>query len=356
MIKGLFISARKLGDAIINQGFLARCATAAPHIQWDVCCRPDFSVLFRPLGNVRGVVCARLPVGGNKPFGVIEATETLSAILKLRRRSFAFSLALVGDREERWFSMLVGARERIFPQWAPDHPIRPMLGRTRVIPIPGAWYVPKERINIYDVASHLCAQLCARFPGDGEQSAGWPVQSAHSVWDWSSHGRRNPSGIIGIHPFASHPSRCWAPEGWREVIARLKSRNHPIRLFGAPWERPRLLDLARDLVPGGCVVTRPIAGFLQELENVGVLVGGDSFSVHAAHSRGVKTVTISGSGNFSIWRVPDGEVVWSEGGCAKYPCYDQPACTGSDEEYVCIRSITADQVCAAIEQVFPGVF
>lgn len=356
MIKGLIIAARKFGDAIINQNFLQRCAVAAPHIQWDVCCRPDFAILFRPLGNVRDIVCARLPLGGNKPFGMIEATETLSAILKLRRRDFAFSLALIGDREERWFSMLIGARERIFPQWAPDHPIRPMLGRTRVIPIPGAWYVPKERINIYDVASHLCTQLCERFPGDGKRSGGWSVESVYGVQDRSSRSRRNSYGIIGMHPFASQPSRCWAPDRWREVIARLKSRRHPVRLFGAPWERPRLLDLARDLVPEEAVVTRSITGFLQELENVSVLVGGDSFAVHAAHSRGVQTVTISGPGNFAIWRVPDGEVVWSEGGCAQYPCYDQPVCVGSDKEYACIRSIPADQVCAAIERVFPGVF
>lgn len=352
MINGVIIVARKLGDAVINQGFLARCA-AAPHIQWDVCCRPDFAVLFRPLENVRDIVCARLPVGGNRPYGLTEVNETWSAIRRLRRRHFAFSLALIGDREERWFSRFVGAEERIFPQWASDHPIRPMLGGARIVSDPGAWYVPKERANIYDALSHLCSQLCARFPGDGSRSVELSVPHARVR---SECGRRDLSGIVGLHPFASQSGRCWAPERWREVIVHLKLRGRPIRLFGAPWERPRLLGMVRDLLPPEVVITQSIEGFLHELGDVSLLVGGDSFAVHAAYSRRVKTVMIAGSNDFSIWRVPGGEVVWSDGGCARYPCYDRPVCTGSDAEYACIRSITADQVCAAIERALPGVF
>jgi heptosyltransferase-3 len=156
---------------------------------------------------------------------------------------------------------------------------------------------------------------------------------------------------VGVHPFASQASRQWLPTRWRELITRLQARGHRVLAFGAPSERGALLALVDGLLSADAAVTVPMDDFFEAVGRLDLLVGLDSFSVHAAQSRGVPTVMIAGSNDHRLWQTPRGEVAWSTGGCPHHPCYNKPKCLETVSPYSCIRSVEVQQVFAHVEEL-----
>ena len=341
-MKALYISARNIGDAVLGSDLLSQLGDDLPTIEWQVWCRPSMSFLFERLHNVTGVMHAQFPIGTDKQFPIGQVSPLLHSARRLRAQRFDFSLDPYGDFRELILAGMAGSHRHIAPGWPAGHALR------RVLRVTPRWMrrpdfeLPYETVNLYAVYGALREAL-PRLLGLQRQA---PAYESSAI-------RRLPrvQASVGIHPFASQVSRQWLPSRWRELIVRLQERGHRIIAFGAPAERVALLELIDGLLSPDAAVTVPMDDFFEAVGRLDVLVGLDSFSVHAAQSRGVATVMIAGSNDYRLWQAPEGEVAWSNGGCPHHPCYNKPKCLETVNPYSCIRSVEVPQVFALVEEL-----
>lgn len=91
--------------------------------------------------------------------------------------------------------------------------------------------------------------------------------------------------------------------------------------------------------------------FFVKLSFTKLLIGLDSFSVHAGYALNVPVIILNGANDYRIFRPPGANVIANENVCAYYPCYNKPKCLGSKSEYICINSIGIEDVMAAINNL-----
>ncbi len=145
---------------------------------------------------------------------------------------------------------------------------------------------------------------------------------------------RQESIMVAIHAGASHGSRLWPSEKWRLLVHLLRLRGYEVKIMGARSERAALLvafdkELAQDKIE---LVTEDIAGFAFRLAGCDVLIGMDSFSVHAAYALGVPAVVLNGSADPLILTPPGGVAVSAGNLCKAYPCYYRYPCRKTEAE------------------------
>lgn len=158
---------------------------------------------------------------------------------------------------------------------------------------------------------------------------------------------------IVIHPGASHPSRRWPRERWTELLQRLAERGFHVTLIGAEQERTFLLQIVGEQIAraGVKVVTGNIDSVMHCLSMADVLIGMDSFSVHAAYSAGVPAVVLNGSADTRVLAPPRSEPLSAGHLCQAYPCYYRYPCRGKEDEYICSRGIEVEEVLAAVNTI-----
>jgi heptosyltransferase-3 len=329
------ILGRNLGDIVVQSGFVKRLVAANYAQRYLIWTRPQLAFLFKNMQDCT-VVCSQFPVGTAKQFFTIgEALRFLKAVRAIRRQRPSVSLDFVGDLRERLFSRLIGSPHHLHIGWMPDHPyarlVRNPLG-------PGHPFVTisAHTQNVYDAYEQFVDALVpAR---NDRQQLARPSRNASA----RLHGLK-----IGIHPFASQPSKLWPNENWQHLTRELLSQGASVTAFGAPHERPALQSMFAQF---GAVVffTSSLENFADEVSNFDVIVGLDSFSVHMAHRQGVRSVTINAGTPGSLWAVPSGVTLSSSGGCAYYPCYNVAQCRQTPYEFACVKSILPKQVIDAI--------
>jgi heptosyltransferase-3 len=332
------IAGRNLGDIVMACRFLQLLNASGYARQYVVWTRPQLAFLFAGLADCQ-VIGSEFPVGTSKNFGWRQALRFLRAAWDLRRMRPSVTIDLIGDVRERAFARLAGSRRHIFPGWASGHPFR------RIIRNPfgvsgAAVQVPAMQANVYQAHDALLRHLLSQGSPAPAPPTAIAQQAAATVRRWT----------VGLHPFASQACKLWPLERWRELTQRLLERGASVRLFGSPAERTMLQTIVPQVAGDLTLVTGSIPEFAQQVSRLDLLVGLDSFAVHMAQQKGVRSVAIFGGNPPAMWTPPDGLGLGASGGCRSYPCFNVPNCQGTEQEYACVRSISVEQVLAAIDR------
>jgi heptosyltransferase-3 len=125
-------------------------------------------------------------------------------------------------------------------------------------------------------------------------------------------------------------------------VVKLTDRGIAVTLFGAPAEEGRLRNIFGGLnVEFSCTTLR---GFSARLLTLDLFIGLDSFGGHVAYLCGIPSIILTGSNDPELWLPPNAKAVFSSGGCPHWPCYNKPRCRGRTDEFICIKSVTVEDL------------
>lgn len=158
-----------------------------------------------------------------------------------------------------------------------------------------------------------------------------------------------PKHFAILAPATTRPQKHWVEERWSELAERLwLELELPSVLLGSPSDK-RLLER----IASKCKVTLPficdlsLKDAVAVIESAKVLVGPDSFPIHAALAVGTPTIALFGPNDPFRFRCEPGIIVL-EHDLPCRPCRRRPTCGGA---YTCMAFITVDEVLGAIEKV-----
>lgn len=332
------IIGRNFGDAVIlsrHIEYLSGSGFADRIIIWT---RPRLAFLFDSIPHCQTIV-SEFPLGTSKNFGVKKWLPFLEAMLRIRKLSPDVSIDFVGDFRERLLARFVGSINHKYLAWDVEHPMRRSVRNPFGIGSP-LIVVPQTTPSVYAAQEQFVESLTGR-------ASLIPPRRENSKITRTS----GPSMRVGIHPFASQPSRMWPGSNWYELVAQLIAMGCSVTAFAAPDERPALLKMLgaqRDAVR---IVTAPMPEFAKEVTDLDLLIGHDSFSVHVASRFQVAVIMIAGSGDYRIWTPPGAVALAHSGGCSIWPCHNKPNCVGTTREFACIQSVSVAEVKDAVENL-----
>lgn len=329
------IAGRNLGDIVVLSGFLRRLAARNYAKRYLVWTRPELAFLFSDIPDC-AVICSQFPVGTAKRFDLRAALIFFKTALAIRTRRPSITLDLVGDIRERLFARLVGSPRHIHIGWERDHPhnrlIRNPFGPGRpVVSIPVS--IP----GVYAAYQRMLDLLAPESKGEEADPPDALRKVACTV-----------ALRVGIHPFASQPSKLWPIINWQFVIRELLSRGAELTVFCAPTEIEKSRFLLAEFGTRVPIFSGTIPEFARAITSLDVVVGLDSFAVHMAHRQGVRSIAINAGTPIELWAVPGGRTLGGSGGCAHYPCYNVAPCQTTPYEYACVKSVSPKQVLEAI--------
>jgi heptosyltransferase-3 len=330
------IAARNLGDIVVQSDFLRKLAARNYARRYLVWTRPQLEFLFSDIPNC-DVICSQFPVGTTKNFGLATALLFIKAAVTIRRRRPSVTLDLVGDFRERWFAQIVGSRRHIHIGWEPGHAHSRLIRNPFGIGRPLV-EVPAKTASVYS-AYQTVLNLLAPDPSHPSARQILPTPLISSQWPQR----------VGLHPFASQPSKLWPAGNWKLLTRQLLSRGATLTAFAAPSEREAVKSLFAEFGDRVAIFTGTMREFAHALTGLDLLIGLDSFSVHMAHRQGVASVTINAGTPIELWAVPSGRTLGGSGGCVHYPCYNIPKCRGTSYEYACVKSVSPVQVLDAVD-------
>jgi len=340
----LVLSMRHLGDAVICSGFINSLQQRNPLMAIDVLGRPELEEVIASFSSFREYIGVNLPVFGHHARNIAAIMAAFQAIRMVRKRRYDYCINCTGDVRENIIGRLSGARLNVAPIWEPGH-----LFRRKMTDTGAAWMVslgvliPAVYTSYYKSMEYLANEL-------GLSGLVWKAMS-------NSKKLRKRKMTVALHPGASHPSRHWPNDRWKDLMRELHSHGYNIRILGAPSERDGLLKAFSEEVAdcGIEIFTEDMPGLLLCLSEADVLIGMDSFSVHAAYALGVPVVVLNGSADPSIMTPPGGFVTSAGHFCKKFPCYYEYPCKGTEKEYICVQGIEVREVMSAFEAIIKHV-
>jgi heptosyltransferase-3 len=344
-LQALLITARNLGDSVIAVSFLRHALDDMPNVVWNVLCRPQVSFLFAHLDNVDSITTAHFPMGTAKQFGLRALIGLGRSLLRLRRLEFVFSADLVGDVREVMLGRFITHGRHYSPGWPPGHPFIRMhylpfgFLRGRLIGIRAGV------VNVYEAYALFSKGIAAKYSaGQAAEESGWLHEERRQQSTTNTSKLRTRPPIVGIHPLASQVCKLWKRENWRELIHAMLQRGYQVFLFGAPNERTQLEALHGEMLDAAAVVTQGMPEFFFRVRELDLLIGLDSFSIHAAHLCGVPAIMINGSNDPLLFCPPNVAILSVVADCGAQPCLNVPRCVGSSYEYICTRGVSVAQV------------
>ncbi len=340
--KILILQAHNLGDAVISTALVETIARGLPTAHIDVLTRPEISNIFAHNPFVNRVFTGRFPMGSVHDFGLREALMLPRLIGRLRRQEYTDVINLAGDFREEFLGRLVSHRDNWTPAWSTGHPCSKVIRRSAIRLANQPIFIPPNKPNIYEAASIVGTAVSG---AAGQKPTLYTPAKQRITW--------NPvNKVVGIHPMASQPWRCWEMEKWQDLARLLVEREMEVHVFGAPSEAEELnkyfgpLDRSRIRI-----VTGSLSGYFAAVSQVRVLLCHDSFASHVAFAIGVPTILLNGANDAAAW-APPGATVLAAGPSLKcYPCYNRPTCFGKSDEYACIRHIAIDSAIKAVWEV-----
>ena len=334
----LILLMRHLGDAVIASGIMNALHSHNPTMTVDILGRRELRGVAASFGHFAEYIEADLPFFGHHRRNLGAMWSAFQAMRLVRRRKYDYCINVIGDFRENLIGKLAGAKWNVAPVWERGHIFKNKMTDTNA-----SWLanrgikIPSFNSNYYDSLEHFAHQL-------GLQGLEWRGESR------SSEGP-NVVRSIGLHPGASHASRRWPNDKWRLLARELNARGYKVKVLGSPFERDGLLATFREEIASGEleVSTEDMPGLLSSLSKVDLLVGMDSFSVHAAHALNIPTIVLNGSSDPSIMTPPGGAAVSAGHLCKQFPCYYDYPCVGTEGEYVCVRGIEVEAVLKAFD-------
>jgi len=334
----LLISIRGLGDAIIQAEFLSSLNQANRDIKIDVLCNDLNRVVFSKFTNYS----TKVNHLSFSRFCLSELKNVFLLAWRLRVNRYDAVINVYGDLREDLVGMITGATTIITPRWSRCHPFNSQIYQTPRW-VPKRCFIEQIRgdISVYD----LINSFKKHFRIDPQTD-----------YDNSSKLSRTPDQPlnIAIHPFASGESRMWDESKWRTVILSIHKMGFKVTVIGTESELLAFrLALGSAIEPKICTfLFLNLDVFLKSLKKFDLMVSMDSFAAHAAYQNRLPNIIINGSNHSAIWAPPGSYVIENGYHCVHYPCANQPRCIKSGvDKYMCIKSVTVDQVLESIVYV-----
>lgn len=311
-----------------------------PNIEPLVWCRPGHVPVFEVIFGqpARFLVCD-FPLVTREQRNIPAVGAMVGTLMELRRERPDVFLDLTGDVKERTLGRLTGARHRFFPSWPDGHAMRRIVRTRPALFTMGAVAVGAE--NCYDAWFALADQVAARIGGQiGLREKELP---------------RKATGFAGakvaLQPFASQDCKLWDDERWSELAARVAAKGAEVFAFCGPGESGRARELFGGVLPQERCIQLPLRDFLQAVAGMDLLVGVESFAIHAADAMGVTSMCLVGANPPALWKPPRGHAVFAASRCGAQPCCNRPVCLGTPYVYDCMRAISVDAVFRRVSEV-----
>lgn len=360
----LLIRLRSLGDVVLMTPVLKSIKQVSPKARLDVLVEYPFSEALYHHPCVDRLLEIRTEGGVEQrpseaaASDVIPATvATFSAKSRLlffiRRTHYDLVWNLHGGTTSAWFTALSGGRLRIgscqFRNHFAYNVLMPstgeLLGKSRHHTVEGtmAWFhwlrgesengaadIPPMDVVVDDRARERAKKKL--------ETAGMDPRCRYAV----------------IQPAAVFHTKEWMPDRFAAVADFLSWRGFQVVLTGGAHERTKL-EKVKSLATGsvGILANLSVRELMAVLEGSSLYVGNDSGPGHVAAALKKPTVVLFGSSNSVAWRP------WQSGGVVVQNPYDCNPCPGyrclKYDEPECIKSITVDQVKAAVEQILRSV-
>ncbi|AWB10359.1 heptosyltransferase-3 [Thermodesulfobium acidiphilum] len=335
----LIISARNFGDAIISTSLINSFGSNFSDYKIDLLTRYDFKEIFENNPYVNNIYFANFPMGTNKNFNCKELFKLIKIINLLSKNKYDFILNNIGDIRENLLGKMMKPKLNISIKFEKSHPFRNLIRLNNCLFTDKCISIPVEVKNIYDIQDFISSKL------------GCTKVLPPKIYIKAKN-EKSPK-IIGIHPMASQDCKLWDFHKWEKLINILK-RAYTIWIFGSNNELSLLNKVFKAAVDEKRVFikTTTLNEFFINLSKCSLLIGLDSFSIHASSALGVKSIMISGGNDWEIWK-PKNCYVISKGSsvCKFYPCFNKPKCLNTSDEYICMKSIEVDEVLGLINKI-----
>ncbi len=343
--KYLILQCRNLGDAIISSGLINSLGKNLRHISIDIFTRPSFKPIFEENPYVNKIYYTDFPMGTQKNFNAKNCLGLLKQISKLRKQNFDVCLNNVGDFRENLIGKCIRPKKNISISWPDAHPYRQLIKKGLSSLVDWNISIPQRIVNIYDGNDHIAKEL-------GSSHLVHPRIFLNAKLRKQIASKLDYEKVIAIHPAASQKSKLWDFDKWKRVITVLVSQKFDVCIFCAPNQKTKMQDIFREVIDNKRVLLHAsnLDEFFIKLSSVKLLIGLDSFSVHAAYALKVPVIVLNGANDYRLFRPPNANVIFKEDVCRYYPCYNKPKCLGSKDEYICINSIDVVDVLNAIKQ------
>lgn len=259
----LFITASRIGDAVLSSALLAYLVARHPGASITVACGPAAAPLFAGVPGLARVIA--LP----------------------KRRLGGHWLALWTKTAARHWDLVVDLRASLF-----------------------AWTVlaKERRVFRHDHAlGHRLLQIASLFALD--------QPPAPRLWTLPSHeaaaARLLPSGpaVLALGPAANWARKVWPTESFVQLAQRLTGTAgiHPggrIAVFGGSGDRDTIAPVVASLPPDRCIDLAGRADLLTVyacLRRSAIFIGNDSGLMHLAAAAGIPTLGLFGPSKDSLY-------------------------------------------------------
>lgn len=157
-----------------------------------------------------------------------------------------------------------------------------------------------------------------------------------------------PNRFAVLAPATTRPQKHWMEERWSELAERLwEELKLPSLLLGGPPDKPLLERISKKCsVPLPIICDLALKDAVAVIEMASVLVGPDSFPIHAALAVNTPVVALFGPNDPFRFRAEPGITVLEQDLPCR-PCVRHPTCGGS---FTCMSLITVDEVVSAVER------
>jgi heptosyltransferase-3 len=342
--KYLVLQCRNLGDAIISTGLINSLGKSLEGISIDVFTKYSFKAIFDNNPYINRLFFANFPMGSPKGINIKTLLVLFKQIYRLRKHNYDVCLNREGDFRENLIGKLLRPDRNISVIWSGNHVYNSMIrkGFSRLIDY--AIHIPEEIVNVYSANDYVAAQLgCTSL-----ESSKIFLNADSSKNTCSSNNK-----IVAIHPGASKKNKLWSYDKWNKLISKLVLQGFHVWIFGTPSQKANMQAIFRESIDEKYVIlqTGSLSEFFVKVSFAKLLIGLDSFSVHAGYALNVPVIMLNGANDHRIFKPPHANVIAKGNVCAYYPCCNKPKCLGSKSEYICMNSIEVDDVMAIINNL-----
>ena len=280
-------------------------------------------------------------MGAPKNLNAKNLLVLLTQIYKLRKQNYNVCLNREGDFRENLIGRLVNPEKNISVLWNGKHVYNNMIRKGFFSLVDDAINIPEEIVNVYSANDYVAKKL------------GCTHVVPSKIFLNKELTFLSDKSIIAVHPGASKKSKLWNFDKWKKLIRKLILQGFNVWIFTAPNQKVQMQTIFREVIDAKNVLLHAgnLYEFLVKLSFANLLIGLDSFSVHAGYALNVPVIMLNGANDYRIFRPPRANVIANENVCAYYPCYNKPKCLGSKSEYICMNSIEVEDVMAEINNL-----
>lgn len=338
MKRVLLIQGRDFGDAIISTQLINTIGFNNENLIIDIFTKPIFKSIYKQNPYINKIICANFPLGKNRNINCKSIYKFIKTIYKLRSEKFDYVINTIGDIRENLIGSIITPKNNISVRWDKSHPFRNYIKDGRGIFLDKSILIKKNNINVYNIINEICKNLGYN-----------RIRSAKVFNKLISFNK--DSNIIAIHPFTKKIINRLSFNKWRILIEYLR-KNHNVWIFCSPSEKQYAENEFKNLLNNKVLIkSDDLANFLINLSHTKLLIGLDSFAVHAAYAVGTNSIMINGANNYKIWRPPNSVVISNGKYCPYYPCYNNPKCIGENYEYICMKSVSIEIIINTIKKI-----